>query len=107
MSLFEIIQKALMAGLGMQEMVKEFVHELVKKGELSETQGSKLIKEWSDRAGKSKEEFDKNITDLINKALEKVNIPTRSEIEELNRKIQLLSERLSKLEGSSPAQERQ
>ena len=60
MSLFEIVQKALLAGLGMQEKVKEFVEELVKKGELSESQGAKIIKEWSNKAETSKEEFDKN-----------------------------------------------
>ncbi len=98
MALFEAIQKALMAGLGMQERLKELVDELIKKGELSKSQGAKLIKGWSDKAGKTREEFDKNITDLINKTLEKINIPTRDEVEKLNRKIQSLSIRLKKLE---------
>jgi polyhydroxyalkanoate synthesis regulator phasin len=100
MALFKTLQKALMAGLGMQEKVKEFIEELVKKGELSKTQGAKLIKEWSKKAGKTKEEFDKNITDLVKKALEKINIPTRSDIEELNKKVKSLSARVKKLEKS-------
>lgn len=98
MSLSEVIQKALMAGLGMQERLKELVDELIKKGELSKSQGAELIKGWSDKAGKTREEFDKNITDLINKTLEKINIPTRDEVEKLNRKIQSISGRLKKLE---------
>ncbi len=43
MSVFDIIRNSLLAGLGMQEKVREFVDELVKKGELSETQGAKLV----------------------------------------------------------------
>jgi polyhydroxyalkanoate synthesis regulator phasin len=110
MSLFDIVQKALLAGLGMQEKVKEFIDELVKKGELSESQGAKLIKEWSDKAGTTKEEFDKNIKELINKAVEKVNFPSRNEvdslkgkikeIDELNDKVKTLTKRVKKLEDA-------
>lgn len=99
MSFFEITQKALMAGLGMQEKLKEFIDELVKKGELSKTQGAKLIKEWSDKAGASKEEFDKDIKEFIGKAVEKINIPTKDEVEQLKKEVQTLSKRLKKLEG--------
>lgn len=106
MSILETVQKLLMAGLGMQEKVKEFIDELVKKGELSETQGAKIVKEWSKSAGKTKEEFDKNLVDLINKALEKVNIPTKDEMDELKKKLQSLSVRVKKLEESSPAKEK-
>lgn len=98
MSLLEVWQRALMAGLGMQEKVNEFVDELVKKGELSETQGAKLIKEWSDKAGATKNEFDKSIKDLINMAVEKINFPTRKEFDELNKKVEALSEMVKKLE---------
>ena len=98
MSLLEVWQKALMAGLGMQEKAKEFVDELVKKGELSETQGAKLIKEWSDKAGATKDEFDKSIKDLVSMAVEKINFPTRKEFDELNRKVESFAEMVKKLE---------
>ncbi len=115
MSLFDIVQKALLAGLGMQEKVREFVDELVKKGELSESQGARLIKEWSEKAGTTKDEFDKNIKELINKAIEKVHFPTRNEVDflkekikevdELNDKLKTLSKRVKKLEESVIAKE--
>lgn len=98
MSLLEVVQKALMAGLGVQEKTKEFVDELVQKGELSETQGAKLIKEWSEKAGATKDEFDKSIKDLVSKAVEKINFPTRTEFDELNKKVEALSEMVKKLE---------
>jgi len=98
MSLSEVVQKALMAGLGMQEKAKEFVDELVKKGELSEMQGAKLIKEWSEKAGASKDEFDKSLKDLVTKAVEKINFPTRKEFDELNKKVESLAEMVKKLD---------
>jgi polyhydroxyalkanoate synthesis regulator phasin len=100
MTLFESIRRALMAGLGVQEKVKELVDELVKKGELSETQGAQLVKEWTDKVGKSGDNFGQSITDIINKTLEKMNIPTREEVERIDKKLLSVSSRLKKIEES-------
>lgn len=99
MTVFDIVRNAILAGFGVQEKVKEFIDELVKKGELSESQGAKLVKEWTEKADKSTAELSKTISDLVSKTLEKMNIPTRDEIEKLNKKIQSLSARVKKLEG--------
>ncbi len=98
MTINELMHKMLMAGLGVPEKMKEMVDDLVKKGELSESQGAKLVKEWSDKAGATKDEFDKGIKELANKAVEKINFPTRKEFDELNKKVESLTERVSKLE---------
>lgn len=100
MNLFETIRNAMLAGFGMQEKVKEFIDELVKKGELSESQGAKLVKEWSEKAEKSTEGFSKNFSEILTKTLDKMNLPTKDDIEKLNKKIQNLSSRIRKLEGS-------
>lgn len=99
MTVFDIVRNAILAGFGVQEKVREFIDELVKKGELSESQGAKLVKEWTEKADKSTAELSKTISDLVSKTLEKMNIPTRDEIEKLNKKIQSLSARIKKLEG--------
>ena len=100
MTINEIVHKALLAGLGVPEKMKEMVDDLVKKGELSESQGSKLVKEWTDKASKTGEDVSKNITSFIDKTLEKMNIPTREEVEKLEKKITALSARVKKLEGA-------
>ncbi len=99
MSVFDVVRKALLAGVGVQEKVKEFIDELIKKGELSEAEGAKLIKEWTEKAEKSTEGLRQSITGLINSTLEKMKLPTREEVERLEKKIDRLSERLKKLEG--------
>ncbi len=98
MTPFELVRGALFAGLGMQERVKEFVQELIKKGQMSESEGAKLLKEWSERADKQMEDINATITGTVEKTLQKLNIPTRHEMEELQRKIKTLSQRVKKLE---------
>ena len=95
-----------MAGLGMQETVKNFVDELVQKGELNESQGAKIIREWSEKAGGSKEEFDRSLKEFIDKAVEKVNFPTRKEVEQIKESVEAISLRLKILEESSSGKEK-
>ncbi len=100
MTVFDVVRNAIMAGFGVQEKVKEFIDELVKKGELSESQGAKLVKEWTEKADKSTSELSKSMSELVSKTLEKMNIPTKDDMEKLNKKIQSLSTRVKKLEGT-------
>ncbi len=99
MTFFDALRNALLAGFGVQEKVKEFIDELVKKGELSESQGAKLVKEWTEKADKSTDQFTKSLSDIVNITMEKMNLPTRDDIEKINKKVQTLSVRVKKLEG--------
>ena len=100
MTINDILHKALMAGIGVPEKLKEMVDELVEKGELSESEGAKLVKECSEKVGKTGDDLNKSMTELINKTLEKMNIPTREEVEKLSKKESTLSSRIKKLEDT-------
>jgi polyhydroxyalkanoate synthesis regulator phasin len=100
MTIFNVVRNELMSGFGVQEKVKEFIDELVKKGELSESQGAKLVKEWTEKADKTSSDVSKSADDIVSKALQKMNIPTKEDMEKLNKKIQSLSARVKKLEGT-------
>jgi polyhydroxyalkanoate synthesis regulator phasin len=105
MTINEIIHKTLMAGLGIPEKISEVVDDLVKKGELSESQGAKLLKDYSEKVGKTGDDINRIISELIDKALKKMNIPARDEIEKLNKKVTSLSSKVKKLEESINAGE--
>ncbi len=105
MILFNIIRKALMAGFGVQERVKEFIDELVKKGELSEIQGAKLLREWMDKAEDTRKEINKSLSELVAKTLEVMHLPTRDEIERIDKKVQSLSARVKKIEKGGGTEE--
>jgi polyhydroxyalkanoate synthesis regulator phasin len=100
MSVFDVIRNAMLAGLGMQERVKEFVDELVKKGELSESQGAKLVKEWSEKAEKNTGDLSKSLNDAVTSALDKINLTTKEDLDKLNVKIEAIAARLAKIEGT-------
>lgn len=100
MTVFDVVRNAMMAGFGAQEKIREFVDELIKKGELNESQGAKLVKEWAETADKSTDQISKNLSDVFAKTMEKMNLPTKDDIEKLNCKLQELSSRLEKLEYS-------
>jgi len=101
MTVAEVIKKAMLAGLGAQEKAKEFIDELVKAGELSKNEGATLVKEWVSKAEESTKDMDHKLKDAISAAFEKFNIPTRDDMASLEKKIQSLSARLSKLEGGN------
>ncbi len=99
MTVAEVIKKAMLAGLGAQEKAKEFVDELVKAGELSKSDASSLVKEWVSKAEESRKDLDVKIKDAMAAAMEKLNIPTRDDIEKMEKKLQAISSRLTKIEG--------
>ena len=99
MTVADVIKKAMLAGLGAQEKAKDLIDELVKAGELSKNEGATLVKEWVSKAEESTKDIDLKIKDAIAGAFEKLNIPTRDDLEKLEKKIQGISARLSKVEG--------
>ncbi|MBI5141730.1 MAG: phasin family protein [Nitrospirae bacterium] len=103
--MFDIVRKAMLAGFGVQEKVNEFVNDLVAKGELSNSEGAKLVKEWSAKAEKTTEDVTKTVDDLVKSAVEKISLATKEDIEKLNRKIQALSSRVKKLEEAAAGSE--
>lgn len=105
MSINEIVHKALMVGIGVPEKLKELVDDLIEKGELSESQGARLVKECSEKVGKSGEDLNRSISELINKTLEKMNIPTKEEVAKIEKKLAALSAKVKKLEGASKPKE--
>lgn len=99
MTVADIIKRAMLAGLGAQEKAKEFVDELVKAGELSKSEGATLVKEWASKAEEGTKDMDHKVKDAIAGAFEKFNIPTRDDLERMEKKLQGISARLAKLEG--------
>ena len=98
MALLDIIRNAMLAGFGVQEKVKEFVDDLVKKGELNESQGAKLVKEWAEKAEKNTEDITSSLNDLLKKTIDKMKLPSKDDLDKLTEQVSILSERIKKLE---------
>lgn len=99
MVISEVIKRAMLAGLGAQEKAKEFVDELVKAGELSKSEAATVVKEWTTKAEQSTRDMDMRIKEAVTGVLEKLHIPSKEDIEKIEKKLQTLNARLKKLEG--------
>lgn len=99
MTVFDVVRSAVLAGFGVQEKVGEFVDDLVRKGELSESQGAKLVREWAEKADKNTTDVSKVISEAASKTLERMNIASKDDLDKLNKKLSALSARVKKLEG--------
>ena len=98
---YDVVRKALMAGLGMQEKVKELVEDLVKKGELNEHEGAKLMKEWMAKAKTSSTDVNKKVVEGLSRGYEMANIATKDDMDKLAKKVQQLTVRVKKLENEA------
>jgi poly(hydroxyalkanoate) granule-associated protein len=99
--LLEATRKVLLASIGAvalaQEEIESFVSKLVERGEIAEKDGKKLVRDVMEKrkkeAKKAEDELDKRIEDL----LDRMNVPTKSDIEALSAKITALSKKVDEL----------
>lgn len=87
----DLVQKMFLAGLGAMALTKEkveaLVDDLVKRGEVAKKDQSKLLDEMLGSVEKGKQEIKEFVHKEMEKALKILDIPTRSEFEELKKKV--------------------
>jgi len=92
-----IIKKIGLAGLGLLSITKakaqEIVNELVKKGDVSKTEGAKLVKDLLEKAEEDKKFLEEKMEKAAKRILKKLDVPTRKEINELKKKIDKLTKK--------------
>lgn len=99
--LFEAARKVLLASMGAmalaQEEMEDFVSKLVERGEIAEKDGKKLVREMMEKrkkeAKKAETEMDKRLEEL----LDRMNVPSKSDIEALSAKITALTKKVDEL----------
>ena len=93
----DLIKNTVLAGLGIlsltHEKAEKLAKDLIKKGELSETEEAKFIKDLMERAEKYSVEAEKKIEKTVKKTLKKLNVPSRKDLEEINDKLDKLSKK--------------
>jgi poly(hydroxyalkanoate) granule-associated protein len=102
--LFETARKVLLAGMGAvaltQDEAEKFVDKLVERGEIARKDAKKLVREMAEKRSKQgRDELDKHVQDF----LDRMNVPTKSDLEALSAKIAALTEKvdeLNKTQGS-------
>jgi polyhydroxyalkanoate synthesis regulator phasin len=85
----DLLTKTMLAGIGLaaisKDKLEEFAKDLIEKGNLTEQEGRKFVKEISGYAEKTKGELEKQVNKYVEKALDRMDLVRKSEIEELIR----------------------
>ena len=96
----ELLEKGFHLGLGILTVTKEkaekIVEELIQKGKISREEGPKLLKDLLTRAEEEKKALQARIDAGFEKAFHRMNIATRRELEEVNKKLDLILKELKK-----------
>jgi poly(hydroxyalkanoate) granule-associated protein len=94
-AMFDYIRKMTLAGAGLAiittEKIQEMMDDLVKKGEMTEKEARETVNEYVEKSKQAKRDLEDKVEQMITGLLNRMNIPTRKEIEEIN-------ERLARLE---------
>ncbi len=100
-SLLGGVRRVLMAGIGAvalaQEEIDDFVGKLIERGEIAEKDGRKLINEIKERQRKTAKSAEDALDSRIERLLDRMNVPTKNDIQELNQKISMLAEKVDAL----------
>src|SRR5262245_60547276 len=103
-TLVEGLRKLLLASVGAvaltRDEVESFVNKLVERGELAQKDAEKLLKEMQARVRESRPQVQKvgeRVEQGVEDFLNRLNIPSKHDIDELSAKIAQLSARVDEL----------
>lgn len=93
-----LLKKVLYTGVGLvtvaTEKVQSTVKDLVENGKLSEEEGKKVVDDLITDLDSKKEEFEGRVSGIVNKIVNSVDLPSRSDFSTLKARIKELEAQL-------------
>lgn len=100
-ALLEMTRKVLLASVGAiamsQDEIEKYINKLVERGEIAEKDGKKLFRETMDKRRKTTKEAGDEMNKRVEEILDRLNVPTKTDIEALGDKIGALSKKVDEL----------
>jgi poly(hydroxyalkanoate) granule-associated protein len=101
--LLDTVRKVLLASIGAvalaQEEIEDFIDKLVERGEIAEKDGKVLVRDLMERRKKQTDKAEEELDERIEEILHRMNVPTKSDIEELSAKITQLTDKVDELKS--------
>lgn len=95
----DLFKKFFYTGVGIvsttAETLQRSVDEWIDKGSISKDEGKKIIEDFFNEANEKKGNYEGKVKDLVEKAKNKIDLPTRDEMENLNARIAELESKLA------------
>jgi polyhydroxyalkanoate synthesis regulator phasin len=99
--LLAMARKVLLAGIGAvaltQEEIEKFVSKLVERGEIAEKDGKNLVRDVMEKRKKEAKKAEDELEKRMEELLDRMNVPTKSDIESLSAKITALTKKVDEL----------
>jgi len=99
--MLNLSKKMLLAGIGTLSLTKEkankIADDLIKRGELSQSESKEFVVDLLDKAEKEKDRLIEKIKPEIDKSLEKMNFASKKSVDNLEKMIDELGEKIDKL----------
>ena len=101
---FEAARKVLLASVGVvavaQDELEDFVDKLIDRGEIAEKDGKRLLREMVEKRKKRSHEVEEEMSRKVRETMERMNIPTRGDLDKLTASITALSKKIDELAKS-------
>ena len=102
----EFLEKTILAGMGLinitEEKAKDWVDELVKRGEMSKNDAESFVKSILNKAETGTKNIEETVKKIIEKALEKAlekaHIPLKEDVTKLEKRVTDLEKKIKGLE---------
>ena len=99
--MLNLSKKMFLAGIGTLSLTKEkaikIADDLIKRGELSQSESKEFVVDLLDKAEKEKDKLLEKIKPDIEKSIEKMNFASKKCVDDLEKKIDELGEKIDKL----------
>ena len=100
-SILESLRRVLLASVGVValtiEEIGDLVDKLVERGEIAEQEGKKLVNEIKEKRKKKTDEAEDLAATRMREMMDKMDVPTKSDIDALSAKIATLSKKVDEL----------
>ena len=83
-----------------KDSANKLVDELIEKGEMTRKEGDEFLEKMENKGRQARDNFRKDINESIEKMLTRMNIPTRKEIDEINKKLDALNATVCELRNT-------
>ncbi|MFJ7931266.1 phasin family protein [Peribacillus sp. NPDC096448] len=98
----DLLKNVFSLGLGAaastKEQIEKAVDSLVKKGDISKEDSKVLIKQWVEKGEQAQKQLDDSVKAKVNQALNGLNLATKEEVQELERRIVILEKQNQNLQ---------
>ncbi|MCC7211309.1 MAG: hypothetical protein E3K40_13215 [Candidatus Brocadia sp.] len=101
----DFINKVINLGFGAllitKENIEEVIDEMVKKGEIKKDEAKAQVNELFKKVLSSKQEIESKIEKIVEDVLHKLDIPTRKELQQMQKKLDEIIKRLEAREDQT------